>query len=224
MTTATEDRSVAAQLRGVGPLGWLSFLVVAAGALVTALLGALLALGWAALSGTPWRDLGFVRPRNWPLTIFVGVALGIAFKLAMKSVVMPLLGAPPVNQAFQFLAGNANEFHKLLLKVVIGAGFGEEVLFRGYLFERLGRLFGKGPAATVATVIVTSLLFAAAHFVTQGVPGVEQGLVTGLVFGAIYAQTRALPLLMIAHATFDATAAWLIYHRLETAVAHWVFR
>jgi len=43
------------------------------------------------------------------------------------------------------------------------------------------------------------------------------------VFGAIYARTRALPLLMIMHASFDLTAAWLIYHRLETTVAHWVF-
>jgi len=222
--TSATDRTFAARLRGAGLLGWLSFVVILAGSLVTAFLGALLAIGWAALSGTPWRDLGFVRPRNWALTIAGGVVLGVAFKLAMKSIVMPLLGAPPMNQAFQFLAGNANEFHKLLLMVVIGAGFGEEVLFRGYLFDRSARVLGRGPAATVATVIVTSLLFAAAHYITQGVPGVEQGLVTGLVFGAIYARTRALPLLMIAHATFDITAAYLIYHRLETAVAHWFFR
>lgn len=218
------DRSLAAQLRGSGPLGWLAFLVVAAGTLVTALVGALLALGWAALSGTPWRELGFVRPRRWWLTMTGGVALGGAFKLAMKSIVMPLVGAPPMNQAFQYLAGNKAAFHGLLPMILFGAGFGEEVLYRGYLFERLGRLLGKGRPATVATVIVTSLMFAAAHYVGQGVPGVEQALVTGLVFGSIYARTRALPLVMIAHATFDLTAAYLIYHRLESTVSHWFFR
>jgi membrane protease YdiL (CAAX protease family) len=221
--TPAADRTFAGRLRGAGPLGWLSFLVVAAGSLVTAFLGALLAIVWAALSGTPWRDLGFVRPRHWALTIAAGVVLGVAFKLAMKSVVMPLLGAPPMNQAFQFLAGDKTAFHQLLPEILFAAGFGEEVLFRGYLFDRLGRVIGRGAVATVATVLITSVLFAAAHYLNQGVPGVQQGLVTGLVFGAIYARTRALPLVMIMHASFDLTAAWLIYHRLETTVAHWVF-
>jgi hypothetical protein len=35
-----------------------------------------------------------------------GVLFGAAFKLAMKSVVMPLFGAPPVNATFHYLAGN----------------------------------------------------------------------------------------------------------------------
>ena len=30
--------------------------------------------------------------------------------------------------------------------MIVGAGFGEETIFRGYLFERLGKLFGTGPA------------------------------------------------------------------------------
>ena len=98
------------------------------------------------------------------------------------------------------------------------------MLFRGYLFERAGRLLGRSRAADVATVIVTSALFAAAHWTTQGLPGVEQALVTGLAFGALYARTRGLPLVMIVHAAFDLTAAYMIYHRLETGVAHWFFR
>jgi membrane protease YdiL (CAAX protease family) len=222
--TATQDRSAAARLRGAGPLGWLSFLVIFAGSLVTALVGALLVLGWAALSATPWRDLGFVRPRRWWLTLVGGVVSGVAFKLAMKSVVMPLLGAPALNQAFGYLAGNSAAFHQLVLAILVGAGFGEEVLYRGYLFERLGRLLGRGRAATLATVIVTSLLFAAAHYTSQGMPGVQQALVTGLVFGGLYARTRALPLVMTVHAAFDLAAAYLIYHRLEATVAHWFFR
>jgi membrane protease YdiL (CAAX protease family) len=112
----------------------------------------------------------------------------------------------------------------LVPAIVFGAGFGEEVLFRGYLFDRLGRWLGSGPRATVATVILSSLLFAAAHFSSQGLPGVEQALVTGLVIGTLYARTRALPFLMILHAVFDLTAAWIIYHGLETTVAHWFFR
>ena len=222
--TPAHDRGFAARMRGDRPLSWLAFVVILAGSLVTAILGALLALGWAALSGTPWRDLGLVRPRHWALTVVGGVAAGVVFKLAMKSIVMPLLGAPAMNPSFQYLAGNASEFHKILPMLVIGAGFGEEVLYRGYFFERCGRLFGKGRAATVATVIVTTVLFAAAHYTGQGLPGVEQAFFTGLIFATLYARLRALPFLMIAHASFDVFAAWLIYHRLETTVAHWFFK
>ena len=220
----SDERPTAGPARGRGPLlAWLAFVVILAGALLSAVVGAVLVLGWTALSRNPWRDLGFVRPRRWWLTIVGAIVAGTAFKLAMKAVVMPLLGAPPMNAAYQFLAGNALEFHRMVL-VLFGAGFSEEVLFRGYLFERLGRLLGRGRVATVAIVIVTSLLFAAAHYQGQGLPGVEQALVTGLVFATLYARTRALPFIMILHTAFDLTAAYLIYHRLETAVAHWVFR
>jgi len=210
--------------RDSGVFAWVPVLVILAGTVLSTIVGALLVLGWAKLSGTPWRALGFVRPRRWPLTVLAGVALGVAFKLAMKSVVMPLLGAPAVNPAYAYVAGNRDAFHALVVAIVFGAGFGEEVLFRGYLFDRLGRLLGRGPAATVATVLLTTVLFAAAHLSNQGIPGAEQALVIGLVFGTLYARSRALLFLMILHAAFDLTAAWLIYHGLERTVAHWFLR
>jgi len=213
-----------ARRRWPWPLDALSFVVIVAGSMLGAIVGAVLVLAWAALSGTPWRDLGFVRPRRWPLTVLTGIAAGTAFKLAMKSVVMPILGAPPVNQAYRDLTGNAAALPSMVLAVVIGAGFGEEVLFRGYLFERFRRWFGRSVASSIAAVIVTSALFAAAHYSGQGLPGVEQALVTGLVFAGVYARTRALPFVMIVHAAFDLTAVWLIYNGWETTVAHWVFR
>ncbi len=61
---------------------------------------------WAQWSGTPWRDIGYMQPKSWVLTIAVGIAFGIALKLAMKSIVMPLLGADPINHAYHYLVGN----------------------------------------------------------------------------------------------------------------------
>ena len=100
-----EDR-IARQLRRFGPLGILAILIILGGNYVFTPLSAILALVWASLSRTPWRDLGFVRPRSWARTIIVSVVFGVALKFAMKSIVMPLFGAPPVNQAFHYLAGN----------------------------------------------------------------------------------------------------------------------
>jgi len=223
------DRRLARSLRGFGPLGFLSILVivltgnVAIAPMVFVPVGALLALEWVRQSRTPWRDLGFVRPRSWAATILGGIAAGAAFKLLMKSVVMPLFGADPVNQAYHFLAGN-----RALLPVaalaMVNAGFSEETVFRGFGFERLGRLLGSAPWARAATVIIISALFGLAHWPNQGVSGVQQATITGLVIGTIYAATRQLPFVMILHASFDLTALALIYGNLETRVAHWFFR
>jgi membrane protease YdiL (CAAX protease family) len=214
-----DSGDVAARLRGFGPVGLLALLVVLAGNLLVVPLSAVLVLVWARLSRTPWRTLGFVAPRSWMRTLAIGIPSGMAFKLVMKAIVMPLLGAPALNPRYHFLAGNAAALPWMLYAVVLGAGFGEETVFRGFLFERLGRLLGTGPAALAATVLLTSGLFAVAHY-DQGVPGVEQAAVAGLVFGTVFAVTGQLWLPMVLHAAFDVTAVALIYWNWESAVAH----
>lgn len=188
------------------------------------LIGALAVLVWAHQSRTPWAAIGLVRPASWWRTIALGVLLGVALKLLMKAVVMPLLGAPPVNAAFHHLAGDRMAALGAILMVILVAGFGEELLWRGFLFERLGRLLGPRPWATAGIVILTSVLFGLAHLQVQGVPGAQQGTLTGLVFGSIYARTRGLPLVMITHAVFDVVAVAIIHFDLETTVAQWIFR
>jgi membrane protease YdiL (CAAX protease family) len=214
----------ATSLRGFGPLGLLAIAIILLGNYAFLPLSAILVLAWAHLSGTPWSELGFIRPRRWIATIASGVIFGAALKLAMKSVVMPLLGADPVNQAYRYLQGNTAALPGMLFLVIVGAGFGEETLFRGYGFERLRRLLGNGAAAGAAIVAITSAWFGAAHYAGQGIPGVQQATIVGMIFGSIYAITRRIPMLMIAHAAFDVTALALIYWRLETTVAHWCFR
>jgi membrane protease YdiL (CAAX protease family) len=206
-----------AALRGFGPLGILS---IAAIALTGSLVGPALVLLWAWASRTPWRERGLVRPKSWPRTIVLGIASGVALKLAMKAIVMPLLGAPPTNAAYQFLVGNTAALPRMLFAVVVGAGFGEELFWRGFLFERLGRLLRPGTATTVVTLVITSVLFALAHIQGQGIPGAEQALITGLVFGSMFAANRQIILPMIAHAAFDVAAVAIIYYGLETRVAH----
>jgi membrane protease YdiL (CAAX protease family) len=215
---------LATALRGFGPLGLLAILVILAGNTLFLPLSALLALVWAWVSHTPWCEIGYVRPKSWLATISIGLVFGIAFKFLMKALVMPLLGAPPINQAYHYLAGNRAAIPGFLYVVIVGAGFGEETIFRGYLFERFGKLFGHSAAAKTAIVLLTSIWFGLAHYSTQGLPGAEQATITGLVFGTIFALTGSLWMLMVAHAAFDLTAYALIYWNLETTVAHLVFK
>jgi len=201
-------------LRGFGPLGILAIVVILAGGVIAPLPAALLILLWVRLSGTPWREIGYVRPTL--ASCGIAALLGIAFKLAMKSVVLPLLGADPVNHAYHYLAGNRAAIPAMLFAIVIGAGFGEETFYRGWMFERLGKL--RVPKAAI--VIISAALFGLAHYSVQGVAGTEQAAIVGLTFGTIFLKSGSLVPLMCAHVAFDLTAYALIYWDLETRVAH----
>lgn len=191
--------------------------------MLVAPISGILVLLWAWRSDTPWKEIGYVRPKSWPRTVAIGVALGVVFKLLMKAVVMPLLGADPINQAYHYLAGNTAALPAILFAVIVGAGFGEETVFRGFLFERFGKLFGPSVGATTLIVVITAFWFGALHYPVQGLAGAQQATIVGLVFGAIYAVTRRLPMLMIAHAAFDVTAVASIYWDIESEVAHLFF-
>jgi membrane protease YdiL (CAAX protease family) len=91
------------------------------------------------------------------------------------------------------------------------------------MFERLGKLLGKTVVAKAGIVLLTSTLFALAHYAFQGMPGVEQAFIVGLVFGGIFAITDSLFLLMIAHAAFDLTALAVIFWDVEATLAHLIF-
>lgn len=204
--------------------GWVGFLVLVVILGITYLagprVGAPVVLLWAAWTGLPWRDLGFRRPKSWTLVIVGGIVAGAGSKLLMKAVVMRLLGAPDLNPAYQWLVHNTHALPGMLFTAIVFAGFFEEVIARGFLFERLGRLIGTSRIAIVATILITSTLFGAAHLQDQHWPGAEQAFILALVDGAIFAITRQLWFLIVMHAAFDIMAMFIIYFGLETSVAH----
>lgn len=227
---ASREDHFAASLRGFGPVGLLAILLIVLTAnvvvgkkMVVLPIGAVLVLLWTWRSHTPWRDIGYARPKNWAATLGVGLAFGIALKFVMKAIVMPLLGADPINQAYHFLTGNRPMIPSAVW-AMLNAGFAEETVIRGYAFERLGKLFGSSVGAKTAIVLLTSGLFGYEHYAVQGLAGAEQAAIVGLLYGTIFAVTGRLWMLMIAHAAFDLTAYAMIYWNLETKVAHLVFK
>src|SRR5439155_12410535 len=75
-TEASPGDVRAERLRGFGPLGLLAIVLILAGNLLFAPLSAILVLLWAWASRTPWREIGFVRPRSWIASILLGVVFG----------------------------------------------------------------------------------------------------------------------------------------------------
>ena len=125
-------------------------------------------LVWAWRSHTPWREIGYVRPRSWIGSLAVGIVFGCAFKLLMKAIVHAA-ARRPCNQSRLPLPGRKPGCTPgVVFTMIVGAGFAEETLFRGYLFERLGKLFGTGAGAKVSIVLLTSALFASGPLLQPG--------------------------------------------------------
>lgn len=224
MTSSPTHESLARDLRGFGPVGLAAILIVLLGNALFAPLSAILVLIWVHLSRTPWREIGYVRPRRWVVSTLGGLVFGAVFKLALKALVMPLLGAPPTNEAYHYLVGNRAALPGAIFAMIVVAGFGEETVFRGYLFERFGKLFGASVRAKILIVLITALWFGLDHYAVQGLAGAEQAMITGLVFGTIMAVTGRIWMIMCAHAAFDLVALAIIYSDKEAAVAHFFFR
>jgi len=83
---------------------------------------------------------------------------------------------------------------------------------------------GRSLAAKIVTVLVTAALFGSLHYFDQGLAGAQQAIITGLVFGTVFAVTGRIWMVMCAHAAFDLTAVAIIYWDLEFPVAHLIFK
>jgi hypothetical protein len=112
------DDRIAEALRGLGPVGILAIVVILAGNLVVV-------PQWDPGAGVgPVVANAMARDRlraAQELDRHPGHrhAFGSAFTLLMKVVVMPLLGAPPINQAYHYLAGNRAALPAALYAVII---------------------------------------------------------------------------------------------------------
>jgi membrane protease YdiL (CAAX protease family) len=103
----------------------------------------LLAFGWISLRMRKlrWRDVGLSRYRSWPITLAAGVGVGLlpeAFQLFVSQpILVRVLRKQPDLELFRALHGDV----KWTLLAIAGAwtlaAFGEEMVYRGYLMNRL---------------------------------------------------------------------------------------
>jgi len=154
----------------------------------------------------------------------IGIAAGIVLKLAMKAVVIPYFGGTAMAPIYQHLRGDLNAFLIEVPQMIILAGLAEEIVFRGFLINRLQALLGTSTASGILIVLVTAGIFGPLHYMTQGFFGALQATMIGVLFASAYLLNgQRLWSLIVAHATFDVVSIYLIYAGLEEKVAHWIF-
>mgnify|MGYP005810563803 CR=1 FL=1 len=177
----------------------------------------LLAVGWISLRlrKLGWRDVGLSRYRTWAATVLAGVAVGLALEAFQLFISQPflvhVLGKQPDLEVFRALHGNL----KWTLLGIAGAwtlaAFGEEMVYRGYLMNRVAGLLNRTRTAWVVSLIAVHVGFGLAH-AYQGITGVIDEGLAGLLLGLIYLATgRNLAVPIVAHGICDTVDFLLIF-------------
>jgi membrane protease YdiL (CAAX protease family) len=177
----------------------------------------LLLLGWISLRvrGIRWRDVGLARYRNWRMTLLLGLAAGVALEAFQLFISQPflvrVLGKQPDLEAFRSVTGHPLTLLAWIALVWPLAAFGEEMVYRGYLMNRVADLMNRTPAAWIVSLIAVHVAFGFAH-AYQGITGILDEGLAGLLLGVIYLRSgRNLAVPIIAHGIQDTIDFILIY-------------
>jgi len=174
-------------------------------------------LGWASLRlrGMRWKDVGFARPNRWAKALLLGLAAGAVMEPLELFITQPLLarwlGKMPDLSDFADMVGNWKLFLIYVVLVWILGALGEEIVYRGYLMNRVAGLLRETKTAWIVSLIVVSVAFGCGH-IDQGWTGMIENIWNGLLLGGLYlACGRNLAAPVIAHAFTDTVDFLLIY-------------
>ncbi len=177
-------------------------------------------VGWLSLRlrGMRWRNVGFGVYGSWGKTLIVGILAGAGIEVLELFCTQPLLarltGQMPDLSAFDRTAGNLKWLAISLALTWTLFAFGEELIFRGYLMNRVADLIGRTRVGWAIALVVTSVMFGLSHF-GQGITGVSENFIDGMILGALYLKFRRnLAVPIIAHGVTDTVDFLLIFfHR-----------
>jgi membrane protease YdiL (CAAX protease family) len=154
-------------------------------------------------------DIGLKRPQSWLRTIGIGVVVAAivftAIYLSEKA------GFHRDLSRFSALQGNLRLTLIAVFYVLIGAGFYEEFLFRGFLMQSLAMFFGGNRAAWWVASVIQALLFGASHAYQNPLGMLITGTLGFFLGVLVILSGRNLWAAIIAHGLFDASRSILFY-------------
>jgi membrane protease YdiL (CAAX protease family) len=167
------------------------------------------------LRGQTWKSFGWGLYRSWGRTLGYGVLFGIANELLELFVTQPLLVRLfhrwPDLSDLRPIVGNPKALVIALILTWTLAAFGEELVSRGYLMNRVADLFGGTRNAWVLSLVLTSLSFGFGHF-DQGLVGQIENVIGGALLAVFYLVCgRKLGVPIVAHGVQDTIDVVLIF-------------
>lgn len=172
----------------------------------------LLLLAFASLSfwlrGLTWGAVGLRKPEYWWRALLFALLSAVVICVVVNLLVGPFVarfaGTPPNNSRFEGIHGSVLALTGWLSVAWTVAAFGEEMVFRGYLINRISDFIGNNRVGWISALLVSSLIFGEAHSY-QGLAGAIGTTEIGLLLGVMYlANKRNLWMNIVCHGFIDS--------------------
>ena len=177
--------------------------------------GAASAVAITLFRGGTLADLGFRAPRRLATVPLWAFGILVVFVVAQNAV--PLMLAPffdlpqPDMSRYDVIRGDPRAALLFAVLLPLAAAVPEEILYRGFLIERLTNLFGGANYAVVFAVVVQALVFGSVHF-QWGPGGILVTSIMGAVWGFAYLLCgRNLWIVIIAHSLAHIALVMQLY-------------
>lgn len=144
------------------------------------------------------------------ITVFI---LALAGFIIGSIIMANIIGIPESSDMsnYDYLKDNIWMLLLTLSGVYIVASFGEEVIYRAFLINRISELGLSTKAGKIAAVILSAIIFGLAHY-SWGLMGVIQTTFMGLALGFSYTYlNKKIWVLILAHAYMDTILMLQLY-------------
>jgi len=170
---------------------------------------------------TYWNDkslseIGLKSNISFLKLIGIGLFLFLILEPVLDFVIQPMVnkltGEIADYSSFQSIAGNFPKYSKYFLYILISAGFGEEILFRGFLFRQFKIILPEFKLKTTIIIVLSAILFSLPHLY-QGLSGLIMTFIFGVIFAVIYVKSNYnLWITIILHGLVDVMFITLAYY------------
>ncbi len=172
------------------------------------------------LRGDSWQDFGLgFNKINFREGIRVFLLSLLVFALAIAgfvlgSIIMANITGIPEEANFSgydYLKNNLGMLFLTLIGVYIVSSFGEEVVYRAFLINRLQELGLEGRIGNIIAVTISAIIFGFAHY-SWGPMGIVQTGFMGMALGLCYLfWQKRLWILILAHVYMDTILMLQMY-------------
>lgn len=178
------------------------------------LFGLLVVMFFAFVGGPNDFRAWFQRPKSWWNCIAMALLASLVSMLISYFVLMLFRASPfggPDYSRFSILSGNAKLLVVWLVLIWSIVAFGEEIIGRGFLIDRLLVALEGTFNPPLLAIVLSAMIFGSVHFY-QGLAGIVDNTCTGIIFGTLYVnQRRKLWSNVFSHGLIDSIVILIFY-------------
>jgi membrane protease YdiL (CAAX protease family) len=171
-----------------------------------------------------WKYFGLTKP-DWLKTIYKGLFYAIGIFIINDFIIQPIIefyfGEIDLTEVSGIEGNLLNYIIFILLGWILG-GFCEEIIFRGYVLQRLSIILGDKKITWFLSAFLSSIVFGFAHEY-QGISGIIVTAVIAFIFCLIFISNKKnLIVLMLTHGIYNMIVITLIYLGKARMITEWV--